>query len=336
MNNYLYLSLAGEDKVLIFDQNATSGELTNRREVATPGGPGPLATDPEERLLYVGLRGSSTIAAYQRNREDGGLASLNSAALDADPCYLATDRHGRFLFAAYYGAGKVTVHALGEDGSIGELVCSVATAGHAHCIQADRSNRFVFVPHTCPANMIFQFRYDENTGMLTANEPAQVTAGAGEGPRHFVFHPTKDWVYVSNEDNSSAGAYTFDPEQGTLSAFQILSTLPDSFTGSNTCAQIHMDPSGRFLYISNRGHDSIACFAVDEETGRLTAIGQAPSEATPRVFGLDPAGNHLYAAGQASGRLAAYRIDSASGSLEPIAVYDVGERPMWVKIIASG
>jgi 6-phosphogluconolactonase len=333
MRNHLYVALSGEDKVLLFDQDPASGELANRRETGMAGGPGPLATDPARRFLYVGLRGSATLAAYAIDAETGGLEPLNQATLDADPCYLATDRRGRFLFAAYYGAGKVTVHALSEDGTIGEQTCTVTTAGHAHCIQADRSNRFVFVPHTCPANTIYQFRFDGSTGMLSANDPAQVMAGTGEGPRHFLFHPTKDWVYVSNEDNSSAGAYTFDPEEGTLSAFQALSTLPESFTGKNTCAQIHIHPSGRFLYISNRGHDSIASFIIDEETGRLTATGQTPSEATPRVFGLDPAGNYLYAAGQTSGRLATYQIDPTTGSLTPLTIYDVGERPMWLMVI---
>jgi len=136
-------------------------------------------------------------------------------------------------------------------------------------------------------------------------------------------------------------AYHLDPATGTLTPFQTLSTLPTGFKGQNTCAQIHLTPSGQALYVANRGHDSIACFAVDarrgdasrgDATGALTALGQQPTEPTPRTFGIDPQGRFLYAAGQGSGRLAAYRID-AQGTLEPLDRYDVGERPMWVLIL---
>jgi 6-phosphogluconolactonase len=251
--------------------------------------------------------------------------------LDSDPCYLEIDRTGRYLFSAYYRAGRVTIHPIAEDGTLGAKPIQVLpTAERAHCVLVDRSNRYVFVPHTAGPNLIFQFRLDEDTGMLTPNTLPVLVPDAGVGPRHLCFHPSLDVVYSSNEQGCSATAYTFSTSAGTLTPFQTLSTLPEGYDGDNTCAQIHIHPTGRFLYVSNRGHDSIAMFAIDEATGRLTSLGQQPTEKTPRTFNLDPRGQYLYAAGQGTGRLAAYRVEAQTGSLEPLGTYAVGNNPMWV------
>ena len=155
----------------------------------------------------------------------------------------------------------------------------------------------------------------------------------GTGPRHYCFHPVLDTVYVDNEQGSSVTAYGFDTVNGALEPFQTLSTLPTDFDGDNTCAQIHMHPTGRFIYASNRGHDSIACFAIDSSTGELSTIGQTPSEPMPRAFNLDPDGRFLFAGGQGSGNLAAYRIDQQTGALTHLETYAVGSTVMWVMIL---
>ena len=236
--------------------------------------------------------------------------------------------------SAYYHAGMVAIHGIGEDGAAGGApIERLPTAAKAHCIQTDRSNKFAFVPHTAESNLIAQFRFDEETGALTPNAIPRVIAEEGAGPRHLVFHPDKDIAYVSNEQGGSVTAYRFDPSAGTLTAFQTLSTLPEDFVEHNHCAQIHMTPSGRFLYVSNRGHDSIACFVIDEVTGELSCVGRQATEPRPRAFAVDPTGSFLYAAGQESGRLASYRIDAQTGELEPLRVYDVGEHPAWVLIV---
>ncbi|NJN84262.1 MAG: lactonase family protein [Caldilineaceae bacterium] len=335
MGCFAYIAIGGEDKLLKFEMDPESGELNDRREVMLRGGPGPLAVDPTQGKLYIGLRSVREIVSYGIDDHTGDLTPLGEPALlDADPCYLATDRTGRFLFSAYYGAGKVMVHPLHADGSVGQKpVTEIATAERAHCIRPDPSNRYVLVPHTAGPNLIFQFEFDAESGALTPNRVPKVVPPPGEGPRHYVYHPNQPVVYFSNEQGCSVTAYSFDAERGTLAPFQTLSTLPPSFDGANTCAQIHIHPTGRYLYVSNRGHDSIACFAVDMASGRLTSLGQQSTEPTPRVFGLDPAGNFLFAAGQGSGVLAAYRIDAATGLLDPIAEYKVGERPMWVMLL---
>jgi 6-phosphogluconolactonase len=308
-----------------------TGALTRQGTVPVEGGPSPLATDPARRFLYAGLRATNQIATYRIVPETGGLSFLGTVSLDADPCYLETDRTGRYLFASYYRAGKVTVHRIGGDGTVGaEPVQTVPTAEHAHCVLVDRTNGYVFVPHTVEPNRIFQFVLDADTGTLRPNAVPALVREAGVGPRHLCIHPVLDVVYSSNEQGCSATAYAFDSTIGTLTPIQTVSTLPEGYEGKNTCAQIHIHPTGRYLYVTNRGHDSVAVFAVDEATGRLSALGQQPTEPTPRVFNLDPTGSYLYAAGQGSGRMAAYRVDAQSGGLEPLATYAVGENPMWV------
>lgn len=329
-----YIAVGGENKLRHFALNPSDGLLTLLEEVHLSGAPGPLAVDPTQRFLYVGLRSTCQLITLLLEPTTGRLLPFGEpVTLESDPCYLSTDRTGRFLLVAYYRGGKATVHGLNQDGSVGsQALCTVNTIAYAHCIRTDPSNRFAFLPHVAESNTIFQFHFDAATGQLTPNTPSQVTPAPGTGPRHYVYHPSRDIVYFSNEQGSSVTGYHLS-DQGLLTPFQTLSTLPAAFTGSNTCAKIAIDPAGRFLYVSNRGHDSIACFAVDHD-GALTALGQQPTEPTPRAFGLDPTGNFLYASGQGSGKLTAYRIDQAHGSLTPLTTYPIGERPMWVMTLA--
>ncbi len=337
MTGYVaYIAIGGENKLLLFDVDNATGALTPRDEFPTAGAPGPLAVDPSQRYLYVGLRSIKTVVSYQIDPTTGGLTAFGApVALQADPCYLATDKTGRWLLAASYSGGQAFVHPINADGTVDAAVASShQTEPCAHCIELDASNRFTFLPHVADSNVIYQYRFDEATGQLTANSPAHIKPAFGVGPRHYVYHPQKDILYFSNEQEGSATAYHLDPAQGTLASFQSLSTLPSDFRGENTCAQIHIHPAGRFLYVSNRGHDSIACFAIDDKTGLLTALGQQPTEPTPRAFNLDPTGNFLYVSGQGSGQLTAYRINQESGLLQEFARYQVGERPMWVAVLA--
>jgi 6-phosphogluconolactonase len=183
-------------------------------------------------------------------------------------------------------------------------------------------------------NFIAQFRFDAETGRLTPNTPFRVEQGELVGPRHYCFHPDKDLVYFSDEQGCSVSVYRLDAATGTLSTVQRVGTLPDGFSGRNTCSQIHLTPSAKFLYVGNRGHNSIAGFAVDGATGNLKALGHAPTEAVPSAFGLDPGGNFLFAAGTATGKLASYRIDPETGALTPIATCDAGRRPAAVLAVS--
>ena len=331
-----YIAVGSENKLLLFDMNPTTGRLTARGEEHLGGAPGPLAVDPQQRYLYVGLRSTKEVVSYQLDPSNGETTRMGSAIpLQADPCYLATDQTGRWLLAASYSGGQAFVHAINDDGTVnGEVASAVHTEPCAHCIEVDRTNRFTFLPHVAQSNVIYQYHFDAATGQLIPNSPARVEQTLGVGPRHYVYHPTKPIVYFSNEQEGSVTAYHLDPERGTLLPFQSLSTLPGDFAGENTCAQLHIHPTGRFLYVANRGHNSIAYYRVDPATGELTTLGQQPTEPIPRAFNLDPTGNFLYVTGQGSGHLTAYRIDQEGGGLEEVDRYPIGERPMWVMVLA--
>jgi 6-phosphogluconolactonase len=347
----LYVSLQDEDKIVTFTMDADTGELTPQADVPLSGGPSVLAISPNGNVLYAGHRSVPTISSFRIDHRTGGLTLQGRVSQEHAPTFLAPDRTGRYLLCAYYQGGGAAVHPLGEDGAVGAPSLGwLATATGAHAIQTDPSNRFAFVPHIARLNdnvlepqrenpgpnMILQFRFDAQTGRLTANSPFRVEPAGRFGPRHYCFHPALDVVYFSNEQGCSVTAYRLDPATGTLSAVQTITTLPDGYTARNTCSQIHLTPSGRLLYVANRGHNSIAGFTVDPASGHLSALGQAPTEAVPSAFGLDPAGRFVFAAGSASGRLASYRINDETGALTPLATYAVGQRPMAVLAVRLG
>ena len=348
MSNYMYVSLQDDDKILVFGMDAGTGKLTHRSEVPAAGGPSATAVSPDRKTLYQGLRTGQEISSYRIDPDTGGLTHIGRVALQAAPTFLATDRKGQFLLSAYYQGAHVAVHSIRDDGSLNDPPIEwLETAVAAHAIQTDPSNKFAFVPHIARLadsvmqppgdalgpNAIFQFRFDENTGRLTPNSPLKVEPEEFLGPRHFCFHPNLDAVYFTDEQGCSVTGYHLDSSNGTLSAFQTITTLPEGFSGRNTCSQIQISPSGRFLYAPNRGHNSVAGFSVDASSGRLTAIGRVSTEAVPSAFSLAPEGDFLFAAGSESGSLASYGVNPESGELTPLETYPVGKRPMGVLIV---
>ena len=338
MPYYMYVPLQDDDKILVFTMDAETGRLTPKAEVPVSGGPWLLTISPDRKVLYVGHRGSSAISSFRIDQDTGGLTQSGTVPVEAVPTFLATDRKGKYVLSAYYQGAHAAVHPVGDDGAVGgPPIVWLETATGAHAMQTDPSNRYAFVPHIAGngPNAIFQFRFDENTGHITPNSPPRVELEEHLGPRHFCFHPTQDILYFSNEQGCSVTGYHLDTSAGTLSAFQTITTLPEGYTERNTCSQIQISPSGRFLYAPNRGHNSIAGFSVDP-AGRLTAIGQVPTEAVPGSFSLDPQGKFLFAAGTEPGRLASYRINDGTGELTPLETYSLGQRPTWVLITNLG
>lgn len=329
----VYVSVSGAGQIAVYDLDDASGRLTLKQRLDVGKHVGPIALSPDHRFAYAAVRGEQA-AATLAIADDGTLTLLDKTGIDTNAAFISVDRTGRWAMTADYGSGKVGVYRIGEDHRLaGEPVQVVATDRNAHAISTDAGNRFAFVPHTGPS-AIHQFRFDDTTGRLSPNDPAVVVAPNRAGPRHYVHHPTRNVVYFINELDSTITAYHLDPQRGTISAFQNITTLPADFTAKNTCAQIHITPDGRFLYGSNRGHDSIAAFAIDPADGALSPIDQFATEKTPRGFNLDARGRWLFAAGQASGRLAAYRIDPQTGALTRIATYDVSPDPLWVQPLA--
>ena len=342
MPDMLFVCLQDDDRIASFAIDAATGGLMRRGDVPVSGGPSVLALSRDRRVLYSGQRNPGAISSFHIDETAGALNPQGSVTTGDAPTFLAPDRTGRYLLSAYYQGGYAAVHPLGPDGAVGApLLDRQDTAVGAHAIATDPSNRFAFVPHISRVqdnvleppknipgpNFIAQFRFDAETGRLTPNAPFRVEQGELIGPRHYCFHPDKDLVYFSDEQGCSVSVYRLDAATGTLSAVQRVGTLPDGFSGRNTCSQIHLTPSAKFLYVGNRGHNSIAGFAVDAATGRLETVGHTPTEAVPSAFGLDPGGNFLFAAGTATGKLASYRIDPETGALTPLATCDAGRRP---------
>jgi 6-phosphogluconolactonase len=342
MPYFLYVCLQDDDKIAAFAMDHNSGKLALLVEVPAAGGPSVMASSPDRRTLYVGHRTRPAISSFRIDGVTGGLTLQGTVSQEHAPTFLAPDRTGRYLLCAYYQGGGAAVHPLAADGTVGApLLEWLVTAAGAHAISTDPSNQFAFVPHIARLNdnvleppkenpgpnMILQFRFDARTGRLTPNSPFRVEPAERLGPRHYCFHPSLDRVYFSNEQGCSVTGYRLDRATGTLSSAQTVTTLPGGYSARNTCSQIHLTASGQFLYVANRGHNSIAGFAVDAATGHLTALGHVPTEAVPSAFSLDPEGHFLFAAGTASGRLASYRINGETGALTPLVTQTMGQRP---------
>ncbi|MCI0739417.1 MAG: lactonase family protein [Gemmataceae bacterium] len=333
---FVYVSKAPEQKIQIFRLDPADGKLTAVNAVAVEGTPGAIAIDPKRQFLFVSCRSTSTLSSFRIDPATGNLRDVGTAALPAgeNAAFVGTDRTGRWLISASYAAGKVVVHRVGDDGKIETpSVQTVATAKTAHAFATDPDNRWVFVPHVAP-NAIFQFRLDAATGKL--KEAGKAPGGKEKaGPRHLAFHRNLAMAFSSDEEGSSITAYQFEPKTG-LKPVQTLSTLPADFKGKNTTAEVKVHPSGKYVWVSNRGHDSLAGFAVEEKTGKLIALGQTPTEKTPRSFDIEPDGRYVFGAGEGSGKLAVYRVDIASGRLERLHTYEVGKSLTWVQSVKLG
>ena len=326
--SFVFVSLLQQRQIVTFSRDAETGQLTRRHVTDCPAEPAFTAASSDGRWLFVALRSSGQLAVYRIHRADGTLTLINAVAGGDDPAFLTADRSGRFLLSAYYVSNKVSVHRIADDGRLSEApVATLATAANAHGIAVDTHNESVYVSHT-GANRIDQFHFDEKTGQLTPLEPPFVSANPGQNPRHVVLHPNDRWAYCSNEAGGSvedgASFYIRDLNRKTLQLTQSASSLPADFDASqNSTARCLMTPDGRFLYVANRGHNSLAGFSIDSSSGHLKRISITPTERVPRSFAITQDGRFLYAAGEASGRLAGYRI-LKTGELQSLETVDSG------------
>jgi 6-phosphogluconolactonase len=289
-----------------------------------------VITDRQRRFLYSVHADGTQATAYRIDQAGGRLTILNQQPTGGrNGVHLSIDATGRLLVAVNYASGTVALLPIADDGTLGpraDLATLSGTPGpnrtqqessHPHHCPFDRTGRLVVVPDK-GLDKIFVFRVDASKRALVPAARPDVASRAGAAPRHADFHPTLPYVYVINELDSTIAAYRFDAQSGALEPLQVHTTVPSRYTGNNTGAEIAVAPSGRFAYGSNRGHDSIAIFAIDQSTGLLTSIGWEPTQGkTPRFFTLDPAGAHLYAANQTSDTVVVFRIDQTSGKLTP-------------------
>ena len=338
--------------IYLLELDASTGTLTSKGIAAEADNPSFLAIDPSKRFLYAvneisNFEGTSagSVTAFSIDSKTGLLTQINrQSTRGAGPCHLSVVRDGKVLLVANYGGGSVAAFPLRTDGSVGPASSFIQHEGasvdpgrqkepHAHSIQIDRNERFV-VAADLGLDRVFVYRLKTEPVELSPNAPPFARIAPGSGPRHFAFHPDRTHAYVINELKSTVTAFGYDSERGALTEFQTISTLPEGFTGSSYTADIHIHPSGKFLYGSNRGHDSIAVFLVDPVTGRLTAKGQVPTEGkTPRNFAIDPTGRFLLAENQDSDSIVVFQIDPKSGVLTPTGQSVTVPSPVCVKFV---
>jgi 6-phosphogluconolactonase len=332
---FLYVSQLKEKNIAWYRIDPQNGDLTIEGQVDTPGEPGAQGVAPGGQYLYVAMRSTGSLCSFALDPVSGRPDLLH--CLDSgleDPAYMATDHSGRYLFTPYYASGKVTVCPIDEDGAArGPFTARIDTAPHAHGIAVDQQNRYVFVPHTCPGNAVWQLVFDK--GHLRSNTPVRVDFDRDIGPRHLHLHPDNGCAYSCNEQDNSVTAYHFDAQRGTLAPFQTLTTVPAGHNGG-ACARMEIHPSGQLLYVANRGHNSLAAFGLDRKDGSLSPVGFFPTASNPRSFHFGPQGRFLYAAGESTQRLDAYRVDTGSGVLEPLRSYRTGKVPWWVQGVEVG
>lgn len=337
MAYYVYVSIAGEDRVDVYSMDPSSGSLDKRHEVALSGAPGGIAADPQLRFLYIARRGISEIASFAVNHDDGSLSLLGSIPEESDSVYVTVDGTGRFVLSSSNGGGHARSYRVDDDGAlIAPPVSVVRTLPGAHSVEVHPSNRFVYVPHCINQNAIFHYQYDGDSGQMTPQELAILVPPKRVGPRHIRFHPNLSVMYTTNEQDCSISAYPVGDDGMLAPAFQTISTLPEGYGEENTTAQLRVHPSGKFLYAPNRGHESVACFSIDASSGELSLIGRVPTEQHTRGMDIDPQGKFLFAAGAENGKMSVYAIDAESGELTHLQTYEVGETPMWVLAVELG
>lgn len=322
---------------------------------AETNNPSFVALSPNGKAVYavneVGeLDGQPTgeVGAFARTRRNEKLRALSSQLTGgADPCYLTTDRSGRFLLVANYSGGSVASFPILSDGGIGSAASFIQHTGrgpdpdrqaspHAHCIIPDPSNRFVLVADL-GVDRVFVYAFDHHTGKLSAVAGAGGTVAPGAGPRHLAFHPNGHLVYVTNELDSTITAFRYDALTGALTALQTVPSVSEPVTTRNAPADIHVHPSGRFLYMSNRGHNSIAAFTIDQASGALLPLQLiATGGDWPRNFAIDPRGEFLLVANQRSDTITSFRIDRESGRLTATGRSANLAKPVCLRFVPAG
>ena len=320
----------------------TTGALTRPAVAVEAGNPVFVRPGPDGTRLYAAADSDEGVSrgemlAFSVDRPSGALTELGQrTSLGETPCHLTVDGDGKVVLVANYNSGNVAVFPVLDDGSLGESTQSLRHEGssvnpdrqeapHPHSINLGPADRFAYSPDL-GADKVFIYRLDAAAATLSPAQTPWVQSSPGAGPRHFAVHPGGEFAYVINELASTITAYDLDSTTGALSEIETVSTLPDGFAEVNHTADLHVLPSGKFIYGSNRGHDSIAIFAIDGATGRLSPVGREPTQGrAPRGFAVSPGGEFLVAANEDSDTLVVFRIDQATGELSPTG--DVAEVP---------
>lgn len=328
---------AASKGIYLYDLDLTTGILTDTGLTAMTPNPSFLAIAPNRKHLYAvneiedyGGKMSGSVTGFSINSKTGGLTLLNTqASMGTDPCHIRIDAEGRNALVANYSSGSDAVLPIEADGKLAPHSSVMQHTGssadksrqegpHAHSIYTDASGKFAL---SCDlgTDKIYVYRYDAKQGKLIPNDFAAATVPPGSGPRHLALSTSRRFIYAVSEMLSTVTAFEWNEKTGELNTIQSVSTLPADFQGHSTTAEIALSPNGKFLYASNRGHDSLAIFSVNPQTGLLHSAGwQSTLGKTPRSFAIDATGNFLIAANQATDSVATFRIASDTGLLTPL------------------
>jgi 6-phosphogluconolactonase len=318
--------------IYAYEFDANTGRLTPKGVAAETPDPSWVAVHPGGKYLYAANEAgkASTVSAFAVDVESGKLTLLNQMpSLGEDPCYLSFDKTGKYVLVANYSSGTIAVFPILADGRLGEHTAMVKDAGatgpnkkhqegpHAHWIETSPDNRFVLVADL-GLDEVLVYKLDATSGTLTPNEPAFARLKAGSGPRHAVFYPNGKFVFAVSELSSTATSFAYDVKKGMLKETGTASTLPPGFSGRNDVAETAVHPNGKFLYVSNRGNDSIAILSIDPGNRTLAPAGGIPTGGKePRHFAIDPSGKYLLAENQFSNNIVVFKMDAATGGLTP-------------------
>jgi 6-phosphogluconolactonase len=318
--------------IYAYEFDADTGKLTPKGVAAETKDPSWVAVHPSGKYLYAANEAgkASTVSAFAVEPKSGKLTLLNQMpSLGEDPCYLSFDKTGKYVLVANYSSGTIAVFPILADGRLGEHTALLKDQGatgpnkqhqegpHAHWIETSPDNRFVLVADL-GLDEVLVYKFDATSGTLTPNEPAFARLKAGSGPRHAVFYPNGKFVFAVSELNSTATSFAYNAKKGTLKETGTASTLPPGFSGRNDVAEAAVHPNGEFLYVSNRGNDSIAILSIDAGNRTLAPAGGVPTGGKePRHFAIDPSGKYLLAENQFSNSVVVFKIDPATGGLTP-------------------
>lgn len=339
--------------IYVYRLDSSSGALKLLSTATGVDNPSFLSVDLRQRYLYAvnevaefADEPGGAVSAFSIAPKTGELRYLNQQpSHGTSPCHLSVDKTGQFVLAANYGSGSVSIFPIQNNGQLGEATDVIQheasdteperrKAPHAHSVVLDPANCYAFAPDL-GLDRVMMYRLDLVRGKLIPNDEPWVQVKAGTGPRHFVFHPGCKYAYLINELDNTVIAFTYDEAQGILREMQTISTLPEAFTGTSYCADVHVSPSGEFLYGSNRGHDSIVIFAIHEGTGKLTFVGCEPTQGeNPRNFAIDPTGTFLLAANQDTDTIVTFRLDRQTGRFTSTGHVAEVPMPVCVKIIS--
>ena len=318
--------------IYVYTLDLQSGQLEYHSELGETEHPSFLTLSPDLRHLYVinELVPNGQITACAIDESSGKLERLNVQSTGgSSPCYVVVHPNGRFALVSNYLSGTLAVLPIEPDGSLGPVIDEVQHEGssvdperqkgpHAHAAVLDLAGNFAFGPDL-GIDKVMIYKLDAESGKLTPGEQPWVESEPGVGPRHLTFHPSGRFAYLINELGSTMSTFTYDATSGRLEQIQTLSTLPDDFDGTNHTADIHISPSGKHIYGSNRGHDSIAVFSLDESSGMLERVQVVSTKgSSPRNFAIDPSGAFLLAANQETDSIVSFRRDDDTGMLSEI------------------